>query len=123
MKRLRVPPLGESQSPWITFKVGLFSGAFVVLAFVIALSAIFQSFPIPEGRGDWRVAVRLYRGPFLVILFIFLLGINVHFWRVSGVNHVLILELEAVLGVIWALSILGFLYSESFAMPAYASPL
>ena len=62
-------------------KVGLFSGAFVVLAFVIALSAIFQSFPNPEGRGDWRVAVRLYRGPFLVILFIFLMGINVHFWR------------------------------------------
>ena len=57
--------------------------------------------------------------------------------RVSGVNHVLIFELDprknlaaqdlmelaAVLGVIWALSILGFLYSESFAMPAYASPL
>ena len=26
MKRLRVPPLGDHQSPWTTFKVGLFSG-------------------------------------------------------------------------------------------------
>lgn len=26
MKRLRVPPLNEQQSPWITFKVGIFSG-------------------------------------------------------------------------------------------------
>lgn len=38
MKRLRVPPLGEQLSPWITFKVGLFSGAFVVLFVAVVLS-------------------------------------------------------------------------------------
>lgn len=38
MKRLRVPPLGEQLSPWITFKVGLFSGAFFVLFLAVALS-------------------------------------------------------------------------------------
>lgn len=38
MKRLRVPPLGEKQSPWITFKVGLFSGAFIILLTVVILS-------------------------------------------------------------------------------------
>lgn len=38
MKRLRVPPLGEQQSPWITFKVGLFSGAFAVLLITVILS-------------------------------------------------------------------------------------
>jgi len=38
MKRLRVPPLGEQLSPWITFKVGLFSGAFIILFIAVILS-------------------------------------------------------------------------------------
>lgn len=38
MKRLRVPPLGEHQSPWTTFKVGLFSGSFIVLFVTVVLS-------------------------------------------------------------------------------------
>lgn len=38
MKRLRVPPLGEQQSPWTTFKVGLFSGSFIVLVITVILS-------------------------------------------------------------------------------------
>lgn len=38
MKRLRVPPLGEQQSPWITFKVGLFSGAFVVMLLAVIIT-------------------------------------------------------------------------------------
>ncbi|KAJ9588312.1 hypothetical protein L9F63_018310 [Diploptera punctata] len=42
MKRLRVPPLGEQQSPWTTFKVGLFSGSFIVLFLAVVLSAIFH---------------------------------------------------------------------------------
>ena len=45
-------------------------------------------------RNNWRVVVRLYRGPFLIILFLSLLGINVYGWRSSGVNHVLIFELD-----------------------------
>lgn len=44
MKRLRVPPLGEHQSPWTTFKVGLFSGSFVVLFVAVVLSGNFISF-------------------------------------------------------------------------------
>jgi len=43
---------------------------------------------------DWHAALRMYRGMFLVILFIFLLGINTYGWRSSGVNHVLIFELD-----------------------------
>lgn len=38
MKRLRVPPLGEQQSPWTTFKVGLFSGSFIVLLIAVVLA-------------------------------------------------------------------------------------
>lgn len=42
MKKLRVPPLGEQQSPWTTFKVGLFSGSFIVLAITVVLSGKFS---------------------------------------------------------------------------------
>ena len=136
MKRLRVPPLGDQQSPWTTFKVGLFTGAFLVLVIAMILSASFFS-PGPEQRNDWRVVVRLYRGPLLTIFFLSLMGINVYGWRSSGVNHVLIFELDprshlseqhlmelaAVFGVVWTSSVLTFLYSSQLNIPAYINPL
>ncbi|PNF32044.1 Xenotropic and polytropic retrovirus receptor 1 [Cryptotermes secundus] len=133
MKRLRVPPLGEQQSPWTTFKVGLFSGSFIVLFLAVVLSAIFH-----EGsRENLKVALRLYRGPLLIIEFLFLMGVNVYGWRSSGVNHVLIFELDprnhlseqhlmelaAIFGVIWTLSLLSFLYSASLSISPYVNPL
>ncbi|XP_029658750.1 xenotropic and polytropic retrovirus receptor 1 [Formica exsecta] len=132
MKRLRVPPLGEHQSPWTTFKVGLFSGSFIVLSIAVVLSAIFH-----DSGENLKIAFRLYRGPFLIIEFLFLIGINVYGWRSSGVNHVLIFELDprnhlseqhlmelaAVLGVVWTLSLLSFLYSASLSIPPYINPL
>jgi len=45
-------------------------------------------------EADWMPALRMYRGMFLVILFVFLLGVNTYGWRSSGVNHVLIFELD-----------------------------
>ena len=72
-----------------------------------------------------------------LFVFIFLLGINVYGWRSSGVNHVLIFELDprnhlseqhlmelaAIFGVIWTLSVLTFLYSSQLSIPSYANPL
>ncbi|XP_055624019.1 xenotropic and polytropic retrovirus receptor 1 [Toxorhynchites rutilus septentrionalis] len=132
MKRLRVPPLGEQQSPWTTFKVGLFSGSLIVLCVAVAISALFN-----VTRNDWIVAFRLYRGPLLIVEFLFLWGINVYGWRSSGVNHVLIFELDprnhlseqhimelaSIFGVIWTLSVLGYLYADALSIPAYVSPL
>ncbi|XP_068625485.1 solute carrier family 53 member 1-like [Battus philenor] len=133
MKKLRVPPLGEQQSPWTTFKVGLFSGSFIVLFITVVLSALFH-----EGATEnFKTAFRLYRGPFLLVEFIFLIGINVYGWRSSGVNHVLIFELDprnhlseqhlmelaAIFGVVWALSILSFIYSASLSIPPFVNPL
>lgn len=83
------------------------------------------------------MVVRLYRGPLLLVLFLFLMGINVYGWRSSGVNHVLIFELDprnhlseqhimemaAIFGVIWTLSVLSFLYSDSLSIPPYVNPL
>lgn len=120
MKRLRVPPLAELQSPWTTFKVGLFSGSFIVLVVAVIIAALFKH---PEG-GSFKPALRLYRAPFLIIEFLFLWGINVYGWRSCGVNHVLIFELDprnhlseqhiiemaAVFGVMWAISVLCFIF-------------
>ncbi|XP_041985255.1 xenotropic and polytropic retrovirus receptor 1-like isoform X3 [Aricia agestis] len=133
MKKLRVPPLGEQQSPWTTFKVGLFSGSFIVLAVAVVLSSFFHE----GGTDNLKTAFRLYRGPFLLVEFIFLIGINVYGWRSSGVNHVLIFELDprnhlseqhlmelaAIFGVVWALSILSFIYSASLSIPPFVNPL
>ena len=75
----QVPPLGEKQSPWTTFKLGLFMGAFCVLGIVLVVSAVFVN-----GHDNWRIPVRLYRGPLMIIITIFLLGINIYGWRSSG---------------------------------------
>lgn len=133
MKRLRVPPLGEHKNPWITFKVGLFSGAFFVLIVTVILSSIFYT----KTAENYKVVVQLYRAPFLLVLFLFFWAINVYGWRSSGVNHVLIfeidprnhlseqhiMELAAIFGVIWSLSVLSFLYSDELGVPAFLNPL
>jgi hypothetical protein len=68
------------------FQVGLFSGAFIVLIIAVVLSSVFNNSndsgttPHPP-RNDWRIALKLYRGPFLVIIFVFLMGVNVYGWR------------------------------------------
>ncbi|KAL0113736.1 hypothetical protein PUN28_012691 [Cardiocondyla obscurior] len=132
MKRLRVPPLGEHLSPWVTFKVGLFSGAFVILFIAVILSAMRY-----KKKDNWTVLCRIYRGPLLMIEFLFLMGINVYGWRSSGVNHVLIFELDprnhlseqhiiemaTILGLVWSISILGFLYSDTLGIPPFVQPM
>jgi hypothetical protein len=132
MKRLRVPPLNEHQSPWTTFKVGLFSGSFIVLSIAVIISAISKGW-----RKNWRLAFRFYRAPFMIIEFIFLWGINVHGWKSFGVNHVLIFELDprnhlseqhifeiaAIFGAIWCISVLCFLNSATLSIPVYVSPV
>jgi hypothetical protein len=37
-----------------------------------------------DPRNDWRIALKLYRGPFLVIVFVFLMGVNVYGWRCAA---------------------------------------
>ena len=65
------------------FKVGLFSGAFIVLIIAVVLSSVFYDVDpkSTEPRNDWRIPLKLYRGPFLVIIFVFLMGVNVYGWR------------------------------------------
>ncbi|XP_029355931.1 xenotropic and polytropic retrovirus receptor 1a isoform X3 [Echeneis naucrates] len=134
MKRLRVPPLGAAKPAlaWTTFRVGLYCGFFIILAIAFVLTGVvFISY-----ENVWPL-VRIYRGGFLLIEFLFLLGINTYGWRQAGVNHVLIFELNprnnlshqhlfeiaGFLGVLWCLSILSCLYSEYTSLPMQSNPL
>ncbi|XP_047655925.1 xenotropic and polytropic retrovirus receptor 1a [Tachysurus fulvidraco] len=134
MKRLRVPPLGAAQPApaWTTFRVGLFCGIFIVLTVTFILRGAFYF----SDKNVWPM-VRMYRGSFLLIQFLFLLGINTYGWRQAGVNHVLIFELNprnnlshqhlfeiaGFLGGLWCVSILLCLYADSTGLPMQASPL
>jgi hypothetical protein len=132
MKRLRVPPLNDHQSPWVTFKVGFFSGAFVVLLVTVILTGMTR-----QASDDWKLVFRLYRGTFLICIFLFLIGINVYGWKTSGVNHVLIFELDprdhlsdqhlieiaSIFSVFWSLSVICYLYSDMLSIPAVLHPL
>uniref|UniRef100_A0A3Q2SVG4 Xenotropic and polytropic retrovirus receptor 1 n=1 Tax=Fundulus heteroclitus TaxID=8078 RepID=A0A3Q2SVG4_FUNHE len=134
MKRLRVPPLGAAQPAmaWTTFRVGLFCGFFIILGVAFVLTgAVFI-----RDKNIWPL-VRIYRGGFLLIQFLFLLGINTYGWRQNGVNHVLIFEIDprnnlshqhlfeiaGFLGVLWCLSILSCLFSEYTYLPMQINPL
>ncbi|XP_072130459.1 solute carrier family 53 member 1-like isoform X4 [Mobula birostris] len=132
MKRLRVPPLGAAQPApsWTIFRVGMYFGIFVVL--LAALVIIAQS-----KKGNIWPLVRIYRGGFLLIEFLFLLGINTYGWRQAGVNHVLIFELNprsnlshqhlfeiaGFLGVLWGLSLFISLYGPYSLIPMPFNPL
>uniref|UniRef100_A0A672HFM1 Xenotropic and polytropic retrovirus receptor 1 homolog n=1 Tax=Salarias fasciatus TaxID=181472 RepID=A0A672HFM1_SALFA len=133
MKRLRVPPLGAAQPApaWTTFRVGLYCGVFLVLMVTVIITAVVIR------RSDIWPMVRIYRGGFLLIEFLFLLGINTYGWRQAGVNHVLIFELNprnnlshqhlfeiaGLLGVLWCVSLLSCLFSDSVLVPMQANPL
>lgn len=140
MKRLRVPPLNEQQSPWVTFKVGFFTGAFVVLLVVIICSGLYRAHNADStmlNHPSWRYMLRLYRGPFLVWLILLLIGFNVRGWKSAGVNHVLIFELDprdhlsdqelieiaTIFAVFWSLSITCYLYSDIIGLPALIHPV
>lgn len=132
MKRLRVPPLSERHNPKAVFRFGFFAGIFLVQVIVITLTYIFlRSLP-----RDYVPALRIFRSTFLLILFLCLFGLNTYAWRTSGVNHVLIFEINPrshldhyqlletsfFLADVWGCAVLYFMYSETLNVPSYASP-
>ena len=85
----------------------------------------------------WRQGLFLYRSTFLIVFHIILLGVNVYGWSSSGVNHVLIFEIDprnhltyqqfleigTFLFVAWFLSFTGFILSSYFNFYPFAQPL
>uniref|UniRef100_A0A3B3S3G2 EXS domain-containing protein n=1 Tax=Paramormyrops kingsleyae TaxID=1676925 RepID=A0A3B3S3G2_9TELE len=111
---------------WTTFRLGVTCGLLLAL-----LALIVQ---------EWeplRPLLRLYRGGFLLIEFLFLLGLNVYGWKKAGVNYVLIFELDrrdnlshyhffeaaGGLAVCWCTSILACLYAPLLPVPLQLQPL
>ena len=122
MKRLRVPPFEEIQSPWTTFRLGLYIGMiFVLLPLIIVSTAISVMNEGKELSFEWKIAIRLYRSPLFVCIHIFFIGLNSYGWSRSGVNHVLIFEIDprnhltyqqllevaSFFGTVWFLSVIG----------------
>ncbi|KAL4002989.1 EXS family protein [Acanthocheilonema viteae] len=134
MKRLKVPPLSEKQHSTTTFTLGLFLGAFIVLGIAIVISW-FASESRPT-EPKW-VAVRLFRGPLLLFVAIWLCGLNMWGWAEAGVNHVLIFEVDprnhltyqsvmqiaSFMCMLWSLGVLGYLYCHLIHLPPFLFPL
>ncbi|CAF1044151.1 unnamed protein product [Adineta steineri] len=137
MKRLRVPPLEEKQSPIVTFRLGIFIGMIcVLLPMVIILIAVLNTSQSGNALA-WREALHLYRSSFLIILQITLAGINVYGWSSAGVNHILIFEIDprehltyqqlleigTYLCVLWCLSFITFIIQSYFDFYPFIQPL
>lgn len=133
MNRLRVPPLQElSRGDWVSFKVGFLAGIFLMLVSIATVTAFFT-----DRNGEFDIAIRIYRGIFLFVLVTFLLAVNTWGWRKAGVNHVLIFELDPrdhlsyhqllevalLLGVLWAVSLVMFMFGDIIGIGAYSPNL
>ncbi|KRY19688.1 Xenotropic and polytropic retrovirus receptor 1, partial [Trichinella patagoniensis] len=134
MKRLRVLPFSEKQHAWTTYRLGFYTGSFLVLCLVIVFTVCLAPSPT-EPR--W-VAVRLFRGFLLLFANIFLVGVNMYGWQRNGVNHVLIfevdprrhltyqqvLEVSSMFLLITALAVVGYLYADAVGfLPKLLFPL
>ncbi|XP_072565319.1 solute carrier family 53 member 1-like [Paramormyrops kingsleyae] len=132
--KLQLPPIGGMKPVpvWTTFRLGVTCGLLLALLALIALRV--------TQVQEWeplRPLLRLYRGGFLLIEFLFLLGLNVYGWKKAGVNYVLIFELDrrdnlshyhffeaaGGLAVCWCTSILACLYAPLLPVPLQLQPL
>ncbi|KAH8419932.1 hypothetical protein KR009_004085 [Drosophila setifemur] len=127
MAKLRVPPLGEPTPPIMVFRAGLALGMLIMLLLATAIS-YWKRPPSPDNMPAFMA---LYRGPFTWVIFNFFMAANVAGWQRAGVNHILIfeidprshllpatfLEIACTFGILWAVSMLGFLYHDLFLVP------
>lgn len=133
IKKLQVPSnVYKPSSPMLDFRVGYELGMFAVL-FILVLLVGYLS----DTGYDWRTVFRLYRSPLVLIIFLFQAGISIVIWKHYKINHVLIFELNprnnlsfhhflefaSLLGIIWSISVLLFLFSESLSIRPSICPL
>lgn len=133
IEKLQVPTnVYRPSSPMLDFRVGYELGMFSVL-FVLVLLVGF----ISNTDYDWRTVFRLYRSPLVLIIFLFQTGISIVIWKHYKINHVLIFELNprnnlsfqhfiefaSLLGIIWTISVLLFLFSSHLGIRPSVCPL
>ncbi|XP_020800691.1 xenotropic and polytropic retrovirus receptor 1 isoform X1 [Drosophila serrata] len=133
MTKLRVPPLGKPASPAMVFQSGFALGMLLMLFLGTAIS-YWKRPPCPDDKSTF---MSLYRGPLTWVIFNLYMAANVAGWERAGVNHILIfdidprdhmqparfLEIACIFGILWTLSMLGFLHyrvmhlSDPFIFP------
>ncbi|KAJ8379782.1 hypothetical protein SKAU_G00005600 [Synaphobranchus kaupii] len=134
IQRLHVPPAGVIQPVpvWAAFRMGVTCG--LVLALLVLI--IVQASQAPEWTA-LRPLLQLYRGGFLLIQFLFLLGVNMHIWKRTGINYILIFELDpgehlsthhlfevaGCLALCWGVSFLACLHAPLPPVPLQLQPL
>ncbi|XP_017086397.1 xenotropic and polytropic retrovirus receptor 1 homolog [Drosophila eugracilis] len=126
MEKLRVPPLGEPTPPAMVFRAGIALGALIMLLLATAIS-YWKRAPSDDHTPG---LMPMFRGPFTWVIFNFYMAANVAGWQQAGVNHVLIfeidprshlqpatfLEIACTFGILWSLSMLGFLHHDSMGI-------
>lgn len=135
MSKLRVPPLGGDPSQWVSFLTGWLMGAICIC--VVAAIVIFV-FRILDRPWSPHIGVLLgLRSYFNFTLWFFAFSINTFGWRRAGVNNVLIFEFNprnhlsfqqlfevaSLMGVIFSIGLLIFLFSDWLNIPEYIGPL
>ncbi|CAF1035087.1 unnamed protein product [Adineta ricciae] len=137
MKRLRVPPLEEIQSSSVTFRLGIFIGILGVLIPLLIILIIILRKSQSGAVVRWRDGFHLYRSSFLIILQVILTGINIYGWTSSGVNHILIFEIDprnhltyqqlleigTCLCVLWSFSFIVFVITSYLDYYPFVHPL
>lgn len=133
IEKLQVPSnIYKPSSPVLDFRVGYELGIFTLLFILVILTGL-----IKDVDYDWRTVFKLYRSPLILIIFLFQSGISIIIWKHYKINHVLIFELNprnnlssqhfiefaSLLGIIWSLSVLLFLYSEHLNIKPSICPL
>ncbi|CAF2515544.1 unnamed protein product [Rotaria sp. Silwood2] len=137
MKRLRVPPLDEKGSSKVAFRFGMLVGMLCLLLLILSILATQLNTSQSNHPLAWRPALLLYRSTCLIIIHIIFAGINIYGSSSSGVNHVLIFEIDSrhhltyqrvleigtYLFVFWFLSFNGFILASYFDWYPFIQPL
>ncbi|XP_060739217.1 solute carrier family 53 member 1-like [Tachysurus vachellii] len=134
LKRLELPPRGLEQTTghWIIFRIGVTCGLIIALIIFFAFKASNESH-----LEHLKPLLQLYRGSFLLIEFLSLMGLTMYCWKRSGINHILIFELDprhhlshhqvlemtGYLAVCCCISVLAWLHPSPMSIPQQIHPL
>ncbi|XP_056602947.1 xenotropic and polytropic retrovirus receptor 1-like isoform X2 [Triplophysa dalaica] len=134
MKRLEVPQIGSTATvgQWVMFRIGFACGLILVLLTIIAFRVWIET-----DLDLLRPQLQLYKGSFLLIEFLFLMGLNLYCYSASAINHTLIFgldprdhlshyhifEMAGGLTVCWCASVLASLHPPVLSIPQQLHPL
>ncbi|XP_065198397.1 xenotropic and polytropic retrovirus receptor 1 homolog [Sycon ciliatum] len=128
MNKLRVPPLDARVESSDLFRLGLWLG----MLFMALLALILGGVYIDISKIDRATEVlRLFRFGFIILLMVFLIGVNFYYFRRAGVNHVLIfevnprdnlaglkiMEISSMLATLWIFCVLFYMYLDLADVP------